>query len=339
VARWNIILVSLLICSAALGGCSGAPTLVSVPRAPQLDSPSEVLPAQGIGDSASAFRAAQSWTAPDAAARDLLYVLDNSHVTIYSYPQGKLEGKLRHFYLADDACVDKNSNVYIVNLGYGRVFEYAHGGSKRLRDLNIPGAAGCSIDPTSGNLAVSGGNSQGGLHIFKRARGTPKTYKDPSFYRYYFCGYDNKGDLFIDGQSAPGASGDFVLAELPSGGGTLKNIAVNQYIGWPGAVQWDGKHVTIQDASGKAPVMYQFAINGSEATKVGTTHFDGASGVHQAWIQGGTVIVPNVCETSCDYSDVLFYRYPAGGPYTKKLRKGVWSDLGVVISLAPKADR
>jgi hypothetical protein len=293
--------------------------------------------ASGIAGAPSQVMPERSSMSPDATTQDLLYVLDDTYVTVYSYPEGKLEGKLRRFYLADDACVDQSGNVYIVNLGYGRVFEYAHGGAKRLRDLDIPGAAGCSIDPASGNLAVAGGNSQGGVHIFKHAHGTPTTYTDPTFYRYYFCGYDNEGNLFVDGQSYPGASGDFLLAELPKGGSALKTVTVNQEIVWPGEVQWDGKHITVQDQG--APVIYQFAIYGSQATKIGTTDLDGAGELHQTWIQGGTVILPNVCGTSCDYSDVLLYKYPTGGAYTKKIRKGVRADLGVVVSLAPKRQR
>lgn len=278
--------------------------------------------------------------APEAAMQNLLYVLDNTHVTVYSYPQGKLEGRLRHFNnnLLADACVDQRGDVYIVSWEYGRVYEYAHGSTKRLRELDPPGGGGgCSVDPTSGNLAISGGeHSDAGVKIYTNAHGKPRIYADSAFYRYFFCGYDDKGNLFVDGQSYPGASGDFLLAELPKGGNALKTVEITQYIGWPGAVQWDGKHVSVQDFS--TPVMYRFEISGSQATKVGTTDFDGASGVHQAWIQGSTVIVPNVCGTSCDYSDVLFYKYPVGGKYTKKIRKGVWSDLGVVVSLAPKKE-
>jgi hypothetical protein len=272
---------------------------------------------------------------PSVTAQALLYVLDNTYVTVYSYPQGKLEGRLRHFYLADDACVDTKGDVFIVNLGYGRVFEYAHGGTKRLEDLDIPGAAGCSIDAASGNLAVAGGNAQGGVHIFKHAHGTPTTYTDSAFYKYYFCGYDDKGNLFVDGQSYPGASGDFLLAELPKRGSALKTIAVNQTIGWPGEVQWDGKYLAIQDQS-FGTVIYQFAISGSQATKVGTTNLGGAGGVHQTWIQGGTLIAPNTCLNSCDYSDALFYKYPAGGSAIKKIKKSVRGPLGVVVSLAAK---
>jgi hypothetical protein len=46
-------------------------------------------------------------------------------VTTYSYPQGKLEGTLRNFYLANGMCVDSKGDVFVVDTGYGKVFEYA----------------------------------------------------------------------------------------------------------------------------------------------------------------------------------------------------------------------
>jgi hypothetical protein len=115
-----------------------------------------------------------SWMAPDSTSQDLLYVAADEYVIVFTYPQGRLEGVLRHFYLADDGCVNAKGNVYIANLGYGRVYEYAHGGTKRINDIDSPvGAFGCSVDPTSGNLAISGGD---GVAIYKHASGTPTVY-------------------------------------------------------------------------------------------------------------------------------------------------------------------
>jgi len=110
---------------------------VSVPFTAQTNLVQRVSDAQRVSRRAGPGDAVTSWMSPSVTAQALLYVLDNTYVTVYSYPQGKLEGRLRHFYLADDACVDTKGDVFIVNLGYGRVFEYAHGGTKRLEDLDI----------------------------------------------------------------------------------------------------------------------------------------------------------------------------------------------------------
>jgi hypothetical protein len=318
-----------LICGVAmLAGCGGSQPPVSAQGA----MPQRV---------ASSVRADSggSWMAPDASAQDLLYIAANELVDVYSYPQGKLVGKLRHFYLADDGCVDKRGDVYIANLGYGRVYEYRHGGTKRINDIQPnTGAVGCSIDPTTGNLAIAGSHdpSNGGVAIYKNARGTPTYYTNSAIYEYYFCGYDDKGNLFVEGQSQPG-SGYGILAELPKGGSQLETLSTDQTLEWPGKVQWDGKHITVEDPT--AASIYQFSISGSQATKVGTTHFEGTGELHQTWIQSGTVVVPNVCYSSCG-AQILFYKYPVGGTATKTITKGLHTAvLGATVSLGPKQSR
>src|ERR1700677_3948961 len=87
-----------------------------------------------------------SWMLPEAASQDLLYVSSHNYVSIYTYPGGQLVGKLRGFYLASGQCVDSSNNVYITDYGMNRVFEYAHGNSKRLRTILTPGGNSCSID-------------------------------------------------------------------------------------------------------------------------------------------------------------------------------------------------
>ena len=52
-----------------------------------------------------------------------------------------------------------------------------------------------------------------------------------------------------------------MFAELPKGGKSLQNITLNQTIGGPGGVQWDGKYAAIADQ--EAPGIYQFTVTGS----------------------------------------------------------------------------
>ena len=256
-----------------------------------------------------------------------------------SYPQHKREGILRHFYIATGMCVDKKGDVFVVDSGYGKIFEYSHGGTKRLATLDSPtkDPVGCSIDPTTGDLAVGslGFGSEATIAIYKNARGKPVTYADSAFDEFFFCGYDNNGNLFADGITAPG-SGNFALAELPQGKTALTTITVDQYIVFPGGVQWDGKHLAIGNQKTE---IYEFAVSGSKATNVGTTELgSGAMYVKQFWIQGQTVIAPNVYipKGHSARSNVLFYAYPAGGKATQKITGGVKGAQGAVVSLAAK---
>ena len=93
--------------------------------------------------------------------KELLYVSngDADEVDVYSYRSGKRVGALTGFVQPEGQCVDKRGNVWITNFGTkyqtGYAVEYAHGGSVPLKELQVyDPAIGCSVDPTSGNLAV-----------------------------------------------------------------------------------------------------------------------------------------------------------------------------------------
>jgi hypothetical protein len=187
-----------------------------------------------------------------------------------------------------------------------------------------------------GNLAVGNqGSGSGVVAVFQNARGKPTTYEDTSFYQFYFCGYDDKGNLFADGLTGP-ASGDVGVAELAKGKTELTNLKVSQYITWPGGVQWDGKHIAVGDQA--TPFIYQFAIRGTRTTEVGTTRMrSGARNVAQFWIQDQTLIAPNTIPgRGGNGSKALFYNYPAGGKSIKEISKSVEAAQGAVVSLAPK---
>jgi hypothetical protein len=280
-----------------------------------------------------------SWMLREAASDSLLYVLDQYKLTVYSYPQGKLVGKIKNkdLYLATGACVDGKGDVYVANYGSDQLFEYSHGGTKLIRTLKPPvGTTGCTVDLKTGDLAVAG---NAGLNVYKNARGTPAIYKNTGFEFYYYCGYDSQGNLFVDGYNQPG-SGHTVLGELPHGGSTLEMINLGQVIQWPGQVQWDGAHLAVTDdggVSGSSGVIYRFSVLGSQATEIGETPLHNSGVIHQTWIQNGVVLVPGLCwPKSCYGSSVSSYRYPKGGNAFKKVTRGVEGPLGLVVS-APDA--
>jgi hypothetical protein len=272
--------------------------------------------------------------APDAKKHDLLYVSDSfpygsNDVYVYSYPKGKLKGKLTGFNEPSGQCVDKAGNVFITNFGASQILEYAHGGTSPIATLSDPGyyPLGCSVDPTTGNLAVTNRLSTsftaGDVVIYVDASGTPTSYTDSSFYYYEFCGYDDRGNLYIDGTTKGSA---LEYAELTSGGSSFSALNLDQSIGFPGAVQWDGAHLAIGDQS--AAVIYRFAISGSTGTKVGSTPLTGSKDVVQFWIEGMKVIGPDA-----GLAHVAFYKYPAGGSPIKTIT-GLGEPVGATVSKA-----
>ncbi len=268
--------------------------------------------------------------APEAKNEDLLYVTNHTTVTIYSYPRGRLVGTLRHFYVPRAECSDKAGDVFITD--GDNVFEYAHGGKKQIGRLTFTEgylAVDCASDPTTGDLAVTWdlGLSKGYVAIYKHATGTPTLYQKSGAI-FAFCGYDGKGDLFVDGMNSDEAI-VFKFVELPKGGKALKSITLNQTFGGSGGVEWDGTYVVVGDDDTNN--IYRFAISGSKGTLQGTTTLENALGVTEFWIQGSTVIA--------GYGDadvVAYWDYPAGGSPTKTITKAIDGPYGVTISKAAK---
>ncbi|MGC9992737.1 MAG: hypothetical protein ABSD52_10150 [Candidatus Cybelea sp.] len=309
----------------ALTVCAVAAVLTGCGSMRQSDS---ALP---VGAPGTAAQGTQSWMNPQATSQDLLYISDTgtSEVYVYSYPGDKLVGTLKDFRDPGGECVDKNGNVFITNTGDEDVIEYAHGGTKPIATLNDPGyfPFGCSVDPTTGNLGVannfaSSGSGQGNVVIFTHAKGKPKgDYTDPNINQMLLCGYDDKGNLFVDGLTK--GSG-FAFAELRHGSTTLTNITLGQSIGNPGGVQWDGKHIAVGDQS--TNVVYQFSVSGKKGTKIGSTPLTGAADVVQFWIAGSKLIGPDA-----GAGDAGIWKYPAGGSALKTIT-GLYVPLGATLS-------
>jgi hypothetical protein len=286
---------------------------------------------------------AGSWVLPEAATSDLLYVGTlGQGLSMYRYPEGKLVGVVKNpnfSYLAGE-CVDSLGDVFVTNLGNNEIFEYGHGSKILLQTLAAPtgnNTIDCSVDPTTGNLAVSllHGRSDrtGGVAIYPHAQGSPQIYTTPRIRRYYFCGYDDRGNLFIDGRPP---TGYFRLAELPAGSSKFVDIKLDQTIGEPGSVLWDGKYLVVGDQY--APDVYEFRIRGSRGTLVNTTPLIGIK-PHQTadrafWIQGNRIVVATGTK-AYPQGAVDFFAYPAGGNATKMVSKDVRHPLGLTVSLPP----
>ncbi len=288
-----------------------------------------------LGSSVASPDREESSLSPTAVSQNLLYVSIQGfdEVFVYSYlPSAvKFVGKLTGFSDPSGLCVDKAGDVYVANAGAKNILEYAHGGTKPIAELRDTNAApiGCSIDPSTGNLAVSGtyGTAeQGDIAIYKGARGSPKLYSDSHLQYPDFVGYDDSGNLFIDGfyYHYKNSSCCFVAAyaELPKGGETFKHIALN-YAGDTGGVQWDGKYLAI----GGGNLISEYQIIGSKGTRIRYTKLGGAHAVSEFWIQGSVV-----AGADNGYADVSLWHYPHGGPPTKRI-EGLYNPFGVAVSL------
>lgn len=290
----------------------------------------------GCAGSNAGLPASQPMAAGQARApmdTALLYVSDLStdHVNVYSYATGALKGVLKGFKAVHYECVDAAGNVFIADGTANELLEYAHGGTMPIKTFHEPAFVhGCAIDPVTGDLAVLHDPKSigfGGISIYHHAQGTAKEYTTPNVYRVYFIGYDDRGNLFVDGTNMHVA---FEMAKLPAGSQTFKPVTLNQSIVLPGAIQWDGKHLAVGDqVSIYGPSkIYEFSMSGTTGTLAHTTPLTDSCDVLQFWIQGSQVVTSDDCAPH-----VLYFNYPAGGSSIKAIGSGLKQPVGVAVSL------
>jgi hypothetical protein len=322
--------VGVMLGGALLVACSSGASQLAPSTAMQQSAVG--LPPRSVAASAAHPDRGRSWMAPDAKTNDLLYFSSwlNGDVYVYSYPHDRLKGTLTGFSSPAGECVDKSGDVFITSKS--GILEYAHGGTKPIATLKDAGSAqGCSVDPKTGDLAVtnhsatSSSKVQGNVAIYKDAKGRPTYRTDSKIYHEEFCGYDNAGNLFVDGQGF--SSGGLRLSEIPSGKTFFKNITLTQTFMGAGGVQWDGKHLAVGNNTEGAGTIYEFAINGAKGTKVGSTPLNGSGGAEQFWIEQANVIVPEPIT-----NDVGIWAYPAGGSAKKTITGGFDFPLGATVS-------
>ena len=289
---------------------------------------------------AAHYSTGRTWMDPAAKADDLLYVSTarNDEVGIYSYPKLKLVGTLTGLQVPEGLCSDRAGNVWVTNYqldGYlpGYMTEYAHGGTDVIATLQdgkqSPG--GCSVDPTTGNLAIAnripatGEYTSGNIGIYIKAKGDPVTYTSPDIFFIYWCTYDDKGNLFANGFSK---ASQVVFVELPKGAKKLKTLKLDEPMSWPVGLVWDGKYLAAGNGDDDNPFVYRFKIHGNKATTVSSMQLNGASSIGQFTLFRKKLIVPSVFE-----SIVGLYNYPVGGDAVKTLDPGYSVEpVGTVVS-------
>ncbi|MGA9419903.1 MAG: hypothetical protein WBV40_12195, partial [Candidatus Cybelea sp.] len=85
--------------------------------------------------------AESGWIGPRTSSGDLIYATGytspgTGKTFMLTYPQGQLVGTINQS--ASGMCSDTDGNVYLLYMN--AAIEYAHGGTKPIRTLRIPGA-------------------------------------------------------------------------------------------------------------------------------------------------------------------------------------------------------
>lgn len=236
----------------------------------------------------------------------LLYVSaqGTADVYVFTYPGGVLKQTLSYFDAPAAECVDGKGDVFVADSSGNDIVEFAHGGTAPIATLADPGdfPFDCSVDPKTGNLAVTSG--YGEVLLYARARGSAKIYTDSQINNMIGCTYDSKGNLFVDGDYD---SGTPIFAELRAGAKTFTSLTLDRKFRTPGLMQWDGSYLAVGDQ--KASTIYLFGINNFKGTTKGSVHLDGSHYLEQFWIDGPDVAAAN--GSLREWAGI--WKFPAGG--------------------------
>ncbi|HEY1428177.1 MAG TPA: hypothetical protein VGF18_01285 [Candidatus Tumulicola sp.] len=286
----------------ASAACSGSQTASSITGAP----------------------AVGSWMSPSArTGNGLLYVTNfgAGNVTVYAYHGGNspsLAGTLTGFTQPEAPCADAKGDVFVPDDGTQTITEFAYGATTPLQTLSDPGGTptGCSVDPTTGNLAVANFRTAtaivGDLLIFTGATGTPATYSVAGMPSPQSPAYDDKGDLFVDGyDSTP----SFAIAEMAAGQSTFTTLSVaGGTVHIPSEIQWGGTNLLVGDRfylGNQASAAYRMSLSGTTLTIVGATPFTGAGDV-ESFTKRGSGSTATIVAPDFQNSQGLIYTFPSG---------------------------
>lgn len=275
---------------------------------------------------------------PAARREALLYASSvyTCDVDVFSYPRGTLVQTISAcdlgFGPAFGLCSDRSGNVFMA-MGDGfSIFEFPHGGTEPIAQLQDDSLLpfGCSVDPMTGDLGIASIGDN--VAVYKNGSGTPQIYRLSGTSEFFFCTYDDRGNLFADGEHYDGT---LALAELPKGGTALREITVPASIGRGFALQWDGRHVALGASQGTNEfTLDRIRLAGSAAKIVGTTRLAATPNTftpYQFWIQGGKIVQPE-----SNNAELGFWKYPHGGAQTKGISIQGSTFVGVTVSVAPR---
>ena len=319
--------LSSCVAVAMLAGCGGSQPPIGVPGA---------MP-QSRAIATHAERGG-SWMLPTTATGDLVYVTGGcSGTCVVSYPDGEIVGSLNVGYgLNSGVCSDSHGNVYVADndaTDSASVVEYAHGSTTPIAAFDLPGnsAAGCSVDPTTANVAVMFQGSASNVAVFTTPSREPQVYSAPV--DGFSCAYDPSGNLFVGGLDSRAQA---ALAELPKGASGFSQLTISDTIAGAGQVQWYGKYLSYSSTFGGEPFIYRLNISGTSAELVKTTHLTSERWLFYPWIYQGKILAPYAPHRP--YARALgVWDYPKGGKVVNKFTGfGRQASLGsVTVSVAP----
>ncbi|HZY97561.1 MAG TPA: SMP-30/gluconolactonase/LRE family protein [Candidatus Cybelea sp.] len=344
----------LAACSSGSGGSPSSSSLTPVGLAPNGHGIKQPPTVAARPDVAPRPDHHKSWVAPDIGkAPRLLFIPDygTGDVYVFTMPAMVLKATLTGFSFPEGACSDASGRIWIADTGASQMLQYSRTGTL-LNTISIPGEypAGCAINYATNDLAVSNIESTtggaGSIMIFKNASGSPTTYTNPSFFLYFFVGYDNNGNLFFDGMDSGRTTSYF--AELPSGGSNTQLISLSGgTLHVAGFIQWYkiGNYLALGDQQcGGSPsaCVYWVTVAGSTGTITATTNLSNYQGGQVCDLAEGVIagngeryVAGPDYEATCSFTPTTANRWPyegGGTPTNYNNTTSFGEPLGAAVS-------
>jgi WD40 repeat protein len=230
-----------------------------------------------------------------------------TQVYIYSFPGGKRVGTLNGFKNTAGLCSDSSGNVWVIDAVSRRrsaIFEYAHGGYKRIASLRVDkGADACAVDPSSGDLAVA--TSDASVAVWTNGQGSPTLFSTAKFFkRAQTIAYDGLGNLyvrsFVGGEPA---------AWLPKGDSALQEFSIAQL----GSYGWDGQYFVVGPKDGGTGPLTRYKLSDGSGAVVGKVSVKLCA---PGYAPPRFAILGSKLALSCgldETNSLNYYHYPKGG--------------------------
>jgi DNA-binding beta-propeller fold protein YncE len=243
-----------------------------------------------------------------------VFISDSSNnvVNIYN-TSGKQVGQLAGFNGPGGLATDGKGNLYVVDTGNSRIQIYAPPYNKKPKTLSDPSQYPTGVSVLNDGQFVAVTNISGSVILYKNGKAGPPI----SAGRLYFCAFDARGDLFFDGENSNGNFEISEIANLTKGGKTLKTLAYNGTILFPGGIQVtsDGK-IAIDDQEAASIYTFDPPENGSLGSPIATTPLTGSSDpVTFVFTKNNK----ELWDVDAGLAHVDEFAYPAGGDALKSI--------------------
>jgi len=202
-----------------------------------------------------------------------IFVSANNVVNIYD-ASGKQLGQLTGFSGPQGLATDGKGNLYVADTGNTRIQIYAPPYTKMPKTLSDPGQNPVGVSVLNSGEFVAVMNIGGSVTLYKDGKAGPPIPVG----RMYFCAFDAKGDLYVDGLNSSGGVEVGEIANLTTGGKKLKTLTYEGSMLFPGGVQvtTDGK-IAILDQEAASIYTFNPPVKGSLGPPVVTTTLIGSS--------------------------------------------------------------